>query len=580
MNSELLQCQTLAEVVQIRAQESPEKITCTFLNRDAEEHMTYKALDRHAKAIASTITEYGAKPGDRILLLFSPGLSLIQAFLGCLYAGCIAVPIYPPAQEKLLDKAQRIIRNAAPVLTLMLSDFMHKFAETNREIPLFLGTRVIPLESVSLAKASLWEKTSASKSDLAFLQYTSGSTMHPKGVMVSHQNLIDNVLKIHHSSQMDDDSILFSWLPPHHDMGLIGCILTPIFAGFSTIMMSPFSFLQNPLSWLKHISRYKVTISGGPNFAYDYCVKRIKEEKKEGLDLSSWKIAFNGAEPIRKETLDHFYSAFKDYGFHKEAFYPCYGLAEATLLVACVNPYQGFTYLTLDKEPFKDHRVNFVEEGAPGSYQLVSCGHQIQSVKIIDPDTLQPCDNDQVGEIWVQSNSVSQGYWEQEKETKQAFHGYINGDNSGPRYLRTGDLGFLHDDQLYVTGRIKDLIIIYGKNHYPQDIEYSLMHADFHKLLGKCSAFVVQEGPEYKLVVMCEVKNKGMGQEEQDKLFNEIFELIYRNHQLEANTIVFVPLKSLPHTTSGKIRRSFCRKHLLENTIPVLASWHLNLEEG
>ncbi|HAU1151141.1 TPA: fatty acyl-AMP ligase [Legionella pneumophila] len=577
MKKEYLQCQSLVDVVRLRALHSPNKKSCTFLNKELEETMTYEQLDQHAKAIAATLQAEGAKPGDRVLLLFAPGLPLIQAFLGCLYAGCIAVPIYPPAQEKLLDKAQRIVANSKPVIVLMIADHIKKFtADELNTNPRFLKIPAIALDSIELSKSNNWQPTSIKSNDIAFLQYTSGSTMHPKGVMVSHHNLLDNLGKIFTSFHMNDETIIFSWLPPHHDMGLIGCILTPIYGGIQAIMMSPFSFLQNPLSWLKNITKYKATISGSPNFAYDYCVKRIREEKKEGLDLSSWITAFNGAEPVRAETMEHFYQTFKEYGFRKEAFYPCYGLAEATLLVTGGTPGNPYKTLTLAKEPFQDHRVHFSDDNSPGSYKLVSSGNPIQTVKIIDPDTLTPCDFDQVGEIWVQSNSVAQGYWNQPEETKHAFQGKIKENESSSIYLRTGDLGFLHDNELYVTGRIKDLIIIYGKNHYPQDIEYSLMHSPLHHVLGKCAAFVIQEEHEYKLTVMCEVKNRFMDEVTQDNLFNEIFELVYENHQLEVHTIVLIPLKAMPHTTSGKIRRNFCRKHLLDKTLPIVATWQLN----
>ncbi|HAT8860184.1 TPA: AMP-binding protein [Legionella pneumophila subsp. pneumophila] len=577
MKKEYMQCQSLVDVVRLRALHSPNKKSCTFLNKELEETMTYEQLDRHAKAIAATLQAEGAKPGDRVLLLFAPGLPLIQAFLGCLYAGCIAVPIYPPAQEKLLDKAQRIVTNSKPIIVLMIADHIKKFtADELNTNPKFLKIPAIALDSIELNRSSSWQPTSIKSNDIAFLQYTSGSTMHPKGVMVSHHNLLDNLNKIFTSFHMNDETIIFSWLPPHHDMGLIGCILTPIYGGIQAIMMSPFSFLQNPLSWLKHITKYRATISGSPNFAYDYCVKRIREEKKEGLDLSSWVTAFNGAEPVRAETMEHFYQAFKEFGFRKEAFYPCYGLAEATLLVTGGTPGSPYKTLTLAKEQFQDHRVHFDDDNSPGSYKLVSSGNPIQAVKIIDPDTLIPCDFDQVGEIWVQSNSVAKGYWNQPEETKHAFAGKIKDDKRSAIYLRTGDLGFLHENELYVTGRIKDLIIIYGKNHYPQDIEFSLMHSPLHHVLGKCAAFVIQEEHEYKLTVMCEVKNRFMDDVAQDNLFNEIFELVYENHQLEVHTIVLIPLKAMPHTTSGKIRRNFCRKHLLDKTLPIVATWQLN----
>jgi acyl-CoA synthetase (AMP-forming)/AMP-acid ligase II len=576
INKKILQCPSLVDAVRLRALQSPKQITCTFLNRNSEETITYGDLDQHARAIAAMIQAEGGQPGDRILLLFSPGLPLIQAFLGCLYAGCVAVPIYPPAQGKLLEKAHRIITNSQPKLVFMSSDHLSKFADPDQKTrPHFAQIPSFAIESIKLENSHHWNPVKTNAEDLAFLQYTSGSTMHPKGVMIGHHNLLDNLNKIYNVYEMSDESIMFSWLPPHHDMGLIGSILTPIYGGFPVIMMSPFSFLQNPVSWLKNITQYKATISGSPNFAYDYCVKRIKEEKKQGLDLSSWQIAFNGAEPIRRETLEQFYQAFKDYGFRKEVFYPCYGLAEATLLVSGGIPGIQCRTVTLAKDQYQDHRVHFAQEKSPDSHNLVSCGRMIQHVKIVDADTHILCDNDQIGEIWVRSESVSKGYWQQDKETKHAFYGAIKDDESKQFYLRTGDLGFIHEEELYVTGRIKDLIILYGKNHYPQDIEYSVLHSPVHPQLGKCAAFVIQIDHRYKLTLMCEVKDRFMDKKTQDELFNSIFELVYQSHQLEIHTIVLIPLKAMPHTTSGKIRRNFCRSHLLDNTLPVVAIWQL-----
>jgi len=571
---------SLVENLRLRALHSPHKVACTFLTGELEETMTYGELDSKARAIAASIQTQGIEPGERVLLVFSPGCALIQAFYGCFYAGCVAVPIYPPAQEKLLAKATRIINNSTPILALMTADHLAKFATTNDRGKAFFNT--IPCQAVDTIKPTLsdqWQAPSFKDHDIAFLQYTSGSTMHPKGVMVGHSNLLDNLDKIYHSYGMNDDTVLFSWLPPHHDMGLIGCILTPIYSGIPVYMMSPFSFLQNPLSWLKNISKYRATISGSPNFAYDYCVKRIKEEKKQGLDLSSWQVASNGAEPVRQQTMDHFYQAFKNYGFNKNAFYPCYGLAEATLLVTSGIPGSGYKTLTLTKEAFQDHRVHFSNDDSLDSYRLVSCGKLVQEVKIVDPDTLELCDNDQVGEIWVHSDSVAKGYWQQSDETAHAFAGEIKGDDSKKRYLRTGDLGFLHEEELYVTGRIKDLIILYGKNHYPQDIEYTLHHAAFHTLLGKCAAFVIHSKEDYKLTVMCEIKNRFIELPEQETLFNTIFQCIYQEHQLEVQNIVLIPLKSMPHTTSGKIKRNFCRSHFLDGTLPVVATWQLSKVE-
>lgn len=567
---------SLVNAVQYRAIHTSNQLACTFINKEQEEKMTYAKLDEHARAIAAHLQLSGAKPGDRILLLFSPGLPLIQAFFGCLYAGCIAVPIYPPAQTKLIDKAFRIIQNAKPFLAMMTDQHLNKFAKRDQNGNTYLHqVPCFAIETIKLQMSSLWQPLQIRGHDVAFLQYTSGSTMHPKGVIVTHDNLVDNIQKIDTAFRLNKESISFSWLPPHHDMGLIGYILTPIYAGIPTYLMSPFSFLQNPLSWLQNISNYKATISGSPNFAYDYCVKRIKEEKKKDLDLSCWQIASNGAEPIRKETLEHFYQAFKNYGFRKESFFPCYGLAEATLLVTGSTPNTTYRSITLAKEPYQNHRVSFAAEESADNHSLVSCGQFIQTVKIVDPDQNTLCDEDQIGEIWVSSASIAQGYWQQEEETQHAFHGKISNDDSNQLYLRTGDLGFIHDNELYVTGRIKDLIILYGKNHYPQDIEYTIQNASIQNILGKCAAFVIQSQHEYELTFLCEVKNRFMSVEEQDNLFNTIFELVYHAHQLEIHHIILIPIKTIPHTTSGKIRRNFCKNHFLDKTLPIISSWQL-----
>ncbi|MDP1602884.1 MAG: fatty acyl-AMP ligase [Legionella sp.] len=581
-------CETLVDVLTYRGQNNATKNACIFLGKgDSADEITYEKLADKAKLIALYLKENGLKKGDRALLIFVPGLELTTAFFGCLYAGVIAVPVYPPINPKLLEKTKRVVKNSTPNIILSTEESIIKFAtgddeenfaQTSNKQRYFEKLPCLATDKLLPATLENWQQPALNRDDIAFLQYTSGSTMHPKGVMVNHGNLLDNLAKIYRSFGLHADTIFFSWLPPYHDMGLIGNLLTPIYGGLSLVQMTPFSFLQNPVSWLKNIQKYKATFSGAPNFAYDYCVKRIKEEKKEGLDLSSWQLAFNGAEPIKAETMERFYQAFKNYGFKKEAFYPCYGLAEATLL-ATGGPL-GVNYRTVRvaKEHFQENKVHFVEEGEQG-YTLVSSGQTIQTIKIVDPDTLIECGKDTVGEIWINGPSVAAGYWQQPEETELAFKGKIADDPSNVDYLRTGDLGFIHDDELYVTGRIKDLIILYGKNHYPQDIEYTLHHCAFHHLLGDCAAFVMTVENDYRLTVMCEVKNRYLEKAEQEYLFNSIFETVYQQHELEIHTIVLIPSKTIPKTTSGKIRRNFCRQHLGNNTIPVIATWQLMLDE-
>lgn len=576
---------SLVELLLSRSYEKANHVACTFLQPglSLEESLTYQDLDNRARSIAAAMQSQGVKKGDRVLLVFVPGLALIEAYFACLYAGAIAVPVYPPTNKKLLDKTQRIIKNATPTLSLMTQSHQDKFEQDTaalKQHPLFNGSCILT-DKLIARDHDAWQPVSIESDDIAFLQYTSGSTSYPKGVLISHGNLLDNLVKIYQYFGMNERSIGFGWLPPYHDMGLIGNILTPIYGGYQAVLMTPFSFLQHPLSWLKNIDKYKVTISGSPNFAYDYCVKRIQEEKKQGLDLSTWELAFNGAEPMHHETMERFYQAFKDYGFKKEAFLPCYGLAEATLMVTCGIPKKGYHTLTVSKAHFQDHRVHFVASSCPNHQVLVSSGRLVQSVKIVDTETLRQCDKDVVGEIWVNSPSVAKGYWQQQDETEEAFHARIVDDPSATLYLRTGDLGFIHDDELYVTGRIKDLIILYGKNHYPQDIEYTLHHSPLLQAkLGTCAAFVTAVDGEYRLTVMCETKRRQLEKEEQELLFSAIFELIYQAHQLETNRIILIPPKSIPKTTSGKIRRNFCRQQARTDKIPQVGLWQLTEDQS
>jgi len=536
--------------------------------------MTYELLDYQAKAIAATLQAWGVKRGDRVLLVLDSGIPFIQAFFGCLYAGCVAVPVYPPVQEKLMERVTRIIADSQPFLALMTQAHSIKFTENSIKSQGF-GLPSINIDTIEPAMADLWHPVNIHDGDVAFLQYTSGSTMHPKGVIISHHNLMANIKIIFQAYEMNEETKILSWVPAHHDMGLIGAILTPVYGGIPTILSSSFSFLQNPLSWLQNITQFKPTITGAPNFAYDYCLKRIREEKKAGLDLSSWKVALNGAEPVRAETLVNFFQAFKNYGFTKGTFNPCYGLAEATLMVTTNKPGTPYETLTIAKEQYQDHRVHFAVANTPGSHTLVSNGRMVQTVKIVDPHSLTQCAVDQIGEIWIHGPSIAQGYWQQPEETKHTFHGQIKENNSGLLYLRTGDLGFIHEEQLYVTGRIKDLIILYGKNYYPQDIEYTIMHSALQEFLGKCAAFVVQNNQDYALTLLCEIKDSALDKTIQDELFNTIYKLVYQAHQLEIDTIAFIPLEELPQTSSGKIRRNFCRIHLEENKLTILNRWQL-----
>lgn len=567
---------SMYEVLNHWATNKPHETAAVFLEHNEQKtEITYSHLEHDAKVIAAALQHTGAKAGDRVVLVFSPGLDLIKAFWGCMYANLVAVLVQPPLNKKLMEKAHRVIRNCSTelVLTEQSTSRYADLFEAGEYLATEKQAQIITFESIFAAPLP-WRCPNYTLDDLALLQYTSGSTNYPKGVMITHRNLIDNLTKIKNAFGMSEQSIMFGWLPPYHDMGLMGAILSPIFCGYPTYLITPFSFLQNPLLWLKYISKYNVTISGGPNFAYDYCVKRIKEEKKENLDLSSWEVAFNGAEPVHHDTMEHFHQAFKAYGFRKEAFYPCYGLAEATLLAASGSPLTAYQELFIRKSLLETDCIDVLPPNTPDSYQLVSSGSVHHDIKIIHPETLEPCDADMIGEICISSPSIASGYWKQPEETQQTFVPLNN--NSNQLFLRTGDLGFMHNNELYVTGRIKDLIILYGKNHYPQDIEATLKYCSFHNLLGNIAAFVVSKNNEYLLTTVCELRVQQVETEELNEICNKIFQLIYNEHTLEIATIIFVRRNSIPQTTSGKVKRRLCRDMINTKELPIIHSWNIS----
>ncbi len=435
-----------------------------------EVHWTYAELDRRARAIGSWLQSQGLA-GERALLLYPAGLEFIAAFFGCLYAGAVAVPAYPPRRNRTMSRIQTIADDAEAKVALTTHDVLERIQEVIDETPDLKRIRWRATDQLERGLEHDWQHPDVHGDTLAFLQYTSGSTGVPKGVVLNHANLMHNSALISYAFEVTRTGRSVFWLPSYHDMGLIGGILQPMYVGQLNVLMSPVSFLQKPLRWLQAISRYKVAISGGPNFAYDLCVRKITPDQTEDLDLSTWRLAFNGAEPIREETIESFSKAFAHCGFKREAFYPCYGLAEATLLVSGGFRMAPPVIRTFDAESLENHQVVDALPDEEGARSLVGCGGTLmdQEILIVDPETRTRCPADGVGEIWVAGPSVALGYWKRPEETIETFHAHL-ADGSGP-YLRTGDLGFMCDNELFVNGRLKDLIIIRGLNHYPQDIE-------------------------------------------------------------------------------------------------------------
>ena len=464
---------TLVELLRERAQQRSFEPLFTFLSDGETEEvtLTYGELEERARAIGWRLQFIGAE-SERVLLLFPPGLDYIAAFFGCLYAGAIAVPAYPPRLNKKLDRLQAIIADAGVSVILTTSSVCQKAQPLFAQSEQLKGVRWLTVDEIDLDLAFYYEEPEIGADSIAFIQYTSGSTSIPKGVMVTHGNLLHNEAMIKDAFRQSEQSVIVGWLPLYHDMGLIGNVLQPLYLGARCILMSPVAFLQRPYRWLSAISRYRATTSGGPNFAYELCLRKISPEQRASLDLSSWEVAFNGAEPIRAATQESFAETFAACGFRPEAFQPCYGLAEATLLVTGKHrselaAVKGFEQRALEQ--------NLLREVAPEDEQarvLVSNGAppSEQQVRIVNPETLIECAPDEVGEVWVSGSSVTRGYWNRPEETRQTFGAYLADTGEGP-FLRTGDMGFLRDAELFIAGRLKDLVIIRGLNHYPQDIE-------------------------------------------------------------------------------------------------------------
>jgi 8-amino-7-oxononanoate synthase len=526
---------------------------------DAEKEeisITYLELDQQARAIATHLQASGAT-GSRALLLYPSGLDYIVAFFGCLYAGVVAVPAYPPRRNKSLDRIDGIVTNAEATHVLgtgqILSDIERRFSAH----PHLQAMRRIATDQLDMDTPSLWTPPRVSGEDLAFLQYTSGSTGRPKGVMVSHDNLLHNQRLMHEAFQLDEKDRLIAWLPLFHDMGLVGNVLHSLYAGVHCVFMAPVMFLQKPIRWLQGISRYQAAISGAPNFAYDLCVRKTTPEQREGLDLRSWRLALNGSEPIRAETLNRFSETFAEYGFRRASFFPCYGLAEATLFVSGGPRHEEPRVNQVEVSALAENRICPVAEQANGSYTLVSSGRAWpdQRVQIVDPETLKPCPT-------ISGDSVAQGYWKRPTATEETFGSRVAESHNG-RVLRTGDLGFLHEGELFVTGRLKDLIIIRGRNHYPHDIEATVGAAHPALRDGCGAAFGIEVSDEEHLAVVQEVRRTALRDLDVASVANSIREAVADEHDLHAHTVVLLKTGSLPKTTSRKIQRRKCKNDLL-----------------
>ena len=553
----------LIEILCNRAKYQSHLIALTFLEdgENREINVTYEELDLQAKLVAAQLQNIGIS-NKRALLLYPPGIDFIIAFFGCLYAEVVAVPLYPPKRNRNFCRLQTIASDSKPSIILTTSSLLANIKSK------FTALRCLTTDNLVSNQAIVWQNTSIPNDRLAFIQYTSGSTRKPKGVMISHKNLMYNLATIHNSFEHTSESRGVTWLPLYHDMGLIGGVLQPIYSGFHVTLMSPVAFLQKPFRWLQAISRYQATTSGAPNFAYDLVCRQVKPEQLASLDLSCWEVAFTGSEPIRAKTLKRFATTFASCGFRSQAFYPCYGLAESTLFVSGGSKTAPYVIGHFERAAFEQNIIVETDKKQEGSRAIVGCGRSwfSQKISIVDPKLLTRCDANRVGEIWVSSDSVAQGYWNQKLLTKQTFDAYIINTGEGP-FLRTGDLGFLHKGDLFVTGRLKNMIIIRGRNYYPHDIEFTAQQSHPALKPSSCAVFSIDMSGQERIIIVQEVKRRSLRNLQVEKVVRAIRQEVFREHNLQIYAVILLKPGKLPKTSSGKIQHYACKAAFYKGTL-------------
>ena len=577
----MLNNSTIIDLLVDRSKERPQQTAYTFLADGEHESgsCTYQELDLQARAIAVKLLTK-VKPGDRALLVYpyTAGLEFIAGFLGCLYAGVIAVTDYPRQHIKSLGQYQDRIIDSQAAIILTTQEFGDRVKGQLVAHPdMALKLKALPwIESdrLDLNLALQWQPPKITSDTLAFLQYTSGSTGQPKGVMITHGNVLHNSQVIYQSFGHHDRTKILMWLPMFHDMGLIGGVMQPLFAGLPGVLMSPMALAQKPFLWLQALSKYQITTSGGPNFAFDLLCQKITDEQRETIDLSHWEVAFTGAEPVRAETIEKFVELYKPCGFKPEAFYPCYGMAEATLFITGIDASQSPSITYLDKKALSEDKVVVVDSDHPNSKAVVSCGHTWlgDEIIIVDPETKTQCASDRVGEIWTAGTGIGRGYWQREEQTANTFQANL-ANNSDKTYLRTGDLGFIKDDELYITGRIKDMMILWGRNHYPQHIEETVETCHLALRPNHGAAFSVEVNGEEQLVVAHEINRSDLRKLNAEEVIGAIRLAVGEQNMANVFAVALLKTGSIPKTTSGKIQRRTCQKMFLDGSLNTVAQW-------
>lgn len=580
-------CSTLIELLAIRARQTSSFPVYTYL-RDGEEAtqiVTFRELEDKSKVVAATLQQT-SQAGERVMLLYPPGIEFASSYFGCLYSQRLAVPLPPPRPSRLKQTMERLLeiaKSAEPTVVLTVAAVRDKAEELSQELKDLQRFTWITTEDLPSSAASSWRPPVVSKDDIAFLQYTSGSTSLPKGVILTHDNLMHNVRYFDEGCRHGPDAKLLTWLPPFHDLGLIYGLLAPIYAGIRCYIMPNMAFVQQPGRWLQAISRYRITHTMAPNFAFDLCVESMSEEQVRSLDLSCWEHVSNGAEPVRMKTMDTFTQKFAPAGFRKSVFSPGWGLAEASCAVT-ISHYCGAHHCENRRPPreifinaadLARHRITMCDRTDPQAVSLAGSGFPIADtdLRIVDPHTNEECPADQVGEIWVHNKSVGHGYWNDPAKSEETFHARIHGDPTGRSYLRTGDLGFFFEGEIFITGRSKDVIIIRGENHYPQDIEWSIRGAHPLVSTGTVAAVSVEAAGEERLVIISEVSRRFSVAEHAETVYATIRRVVADEHQVQTATIALVQYGSIAKTTSGKVQRAAAKDAFLQGRLTLKCQW-------
>ncbi|WP_413754981.1 AMP-binding protein [Streptomyces sp. MMBL 11-3] len=566
VNDSVLSHGSLVGVLRKGAEENPNEIIYAYLREGAEieDSLTRADLDRTARARAALLQESGLT-GRHAILAYPHGLEFIRAFSGCLYAGIAGVPVKFPGRRADLARLVPIAESAGTTTVLTTRAGHRELLERFPDAPELHELNWIETDTVTDGQEKTWTAPDIALDHLALLQFTSGSTGHPKGVMVSHRNFAQQAAALKTALGFGHDSVIVSWLPFFHDFGLVFSVVAPLRLGVPAYLMSPSAFVRRPRRLLEAVSRFRGTHVGSPDFGYDLCVRSAAHDLDQ-LDLSSWRVALNGAEPVRDATLRRFTETFKAAGFDPRAYSPAYGLAEGTLVVSAKRVTDLPRTIQVSAAALAESRVVVTDQEAADATPLISCGPALPDtvVRIVDPVDHLPRGEEEIGEIWVRGASVAQGYWRLPEATKETFGARISGQESEGVHLRTGDLGFLQDGQLFVTGRRKDVIILQGHNYYPQDIEYVAESCHPSLASGSAAAFALERDGEEQLAVVVEVTGAALEETTADLFAQRVRDAVWSDCQLPVSETVIVRRGALSRTTSGKIQRRECR-HRLEN---------------